>query len=118
MRTAPFAMLLLAGALLAGCTTQNNLHEPPYPPIPAVPHETIPLPPVSEAPLIWQPGHWNWDGHNYLWEAGRWVTREGHGTLWQDGYWVEDHGGWVWKAPHWTGSPAPGTSVPAATSSG
>jgi hypothetical protein len=63
--------------------------------------ETIPKPPVSEQPLVWQPGHWDWTGGSYAWRPGQWVLRAGHGTLWQDGYWAREGGTWVWIPGHW-----------------
>jgi hypothetical protein len=92
----------LAGTL-AGCTApipQSAAN--PYPPAPAVQAEVIPKPPVSEDPLIWQPGHWDWTGGSYVWTPGAWEPREGHGTSWQDGYWSQGPGGqWVWIPAHW-----------------
>jgi hypothetical protein len=73
----------------------------PNPPPPPVRSEVIPKPPVSEDPLIWQPGHWDWEGTGYAWRAGEWVKRAGHGTEWQDGYWVNQSGNWTWVAGHW-----------------
>lgn len=73
----------------------------PYPTPPPVKAEEIPKPPVSEDPLIWQPGHWDWIGNGYDWRPGEWVKRAGHGTQWQDGYWSNSSGTWVWVAPHW-----------------
>ena len=98
------AILLFASlALVAGCaddasvttTTTTVVTKPAYPPVPAMPSETVPLPPVSGVPLTWQPGHWDWTGSVYAWQRGRWVTRGGHGTLWQDGYWTLQGGQWV-----------------------
>jgi hypothetical protein len=68
---------------------------------PPIPVETVPKPPVSEEPLIWQPGHWDWTGSAYVWTQGSWVVRAGHGTQWQDGYWVNQGASWVWVAGHW-----------------
>jgi hypothetical protein len=86
--------------LLAGCATTLPQAQPPNP-APPIPHEDIPLPPVSEEPLIWQPGHWNWTGSGYDWEGGAWMLRGGHGTMWQDGYWALQGGSWRWVPAHW-----------------
>jgi hypothetical protein len=91
-------LILILG--VAGCAVSPLA--PPYPPVPPVRAEAVPLPPVSEKPLIWQPGHWDWTGTTYQWREGRWVGREGHGTLWQDGYWAFQSGSWVWLPAHWT----------------
>ena len=92
------AMLLGAGLALAGCASSG----PPAPaPPPAPLAETIPLPPVSAVPLIWQPGHWDWTGTSYVWSPGQFVTREGHGELWMPGFWDRTPSGWVWSPAHW-----------------
>ncbi len=91
-------MLMLAGCTGSGQTTASAL---PFPPVPAPRAETIPKPPVSGQPLIWQPGHWDWTGSSYAWTSGAWVLRAGHGTSWQDGYWKQVDGKWTWVGPHW-----------------
>ncbi len=71
---------------------------PYYPPIP---------PPRREGPrgrppgprMVWQPGHWRWDGRGYVWLPGRWVrARRGR---WADGRWVRRRGEWVWVPGGW-----------------
>ncbi len=90
---APIFVLLLA---VAGCVPLPEL-----PPIPPVRAERVPAPPPAAETLIWQPGHYDWDGTNYVWVHGRWVTRAGHGPLWQDGFWRRTPAGPVWEAAHW-----------------
>ncbi len=94
------AAMLAAGLVLAGCVAAPPA-APPYPPVPPVRPETLPKPPVSEAPLIWEPGHWDWSGTTYNWQAGAWVPRAGHGTMWQDGYWEKKGDTWSWLPGHW-----------------
>ena len=67
------AALFGAAWILAGCTTIN----PPVP-VPAPMAETMPKPPVSAEPLIWQPGHWDWTGNAYVWIPG--PVRAGRGA--------------------------------------
>ena len=74
---------------------------PSHPPVPAVLAEYVPRPPSSRVPLIWQPGHYDWDGARYLWRTGAWVIRADHGTLWQDGYWQSAAPVSVWVPGHW-----------------
>lgn len=64
------AALLGATWVLAGCVTAN-----PPPPLPAPMTESIPKPPVSAVPLIWQPGHWDWTGSGYGWIPGQYKSR-------------------------------------------
>lgn len=92
----------IAALLLApGCSAPATVAAPPFPPVPPALHETMPLPPVSEQPLVWRPGHWDWNGKSYDWIAGAWVLRDGHSTMWMEGYWKHETGGWVWVAGHW-----------------
>jgi hypothetical protein len=91
------AALIGAAWILAGCTTIN----PPVP-VPAPMAETMPKPPVSAEPLIWQPGHWDWTGSGYAWTPGVFVPSAGHGNLWMPGYWAQaPDGSWAWQPPHW-----------------
>jgi hypothetical protein len=91
------ATLVCAAWILAGCVPQPPTPAPPPAPI----TETIPLPPVSAVPLVWQPGYWDWTGSSYVWTPGLFVTREGHGQLWMPGFWDRTASGWVWRPAHW-----------------
>jgi hypothetical protein len=106
MHTRPIrlAVFLLVLGSAAACTqgAQTPVASAnPNPPPPPVRTEVIPKPPVSEEPLIWQPGHWDWEGTGYAWHEGEWVKRAGHGTEWQDGYWANQNGAWSWVPAHW-----------------
>jgi hypothetical protein len=72
-----------------------------HPPVPTLPAEQVPAPPPSKVTLIWQPGHYDWDGSHYAWVPGEWIERAGHGTLWQDGFWRSGHGEASWVPGHW-----------------
>ena len=98
-----FPVALLGLALLAGCASQPaTTAANPFPPVPPPMQETIPKPPVSAVPLLWQPGHWNWNGSGYAWQPGEYVPAAGHGDLFQRGYWAETPNGWTWQPAHWT----------------
>lgn len=84
-------------ASLLGCAPA---YVPP-PPVPPTPAEQVPRPPASPISLIWRPGHYDWTGTSYVWIAGEWVDRAGHGTLWQDGYWQRTGITSVWVPAHW-----------------
>lgn len=71
------------------------------PQIPEMPVERVPRPPPSTVNLIWQPGHFDWDGGGYRWIPGEWVPTEGHRRLWQDGIWQRAGDTWVWSPAHW-----------------
>ena len=91
------SLIAMAALCLLGCMPASRS----YPPVPAPPAEMVPAPPRSSVPLIWQPGHYDWDGARYIWVPGHWVDRAGHGTLWQDGYWQRAGAGFTWVPPHW-----------------
>ncbi|MBV9655329.1 MAG: YXWGXW repeat-containing protein [Acetobacteraceae bacterium] len=91
--TAVFGTILLA---LTACAASYTA--PAVPPLVA---ERVPAPPPAPVPLIWQPGHYIWDGAQYRWSPGRWVDRAGHGTLWQDGYWQRHGRRYEWVPGHW-----------------
>jgi hypothetical protein len=93
----PARLALICLASLGACAPTV----PAHPPVPPVPAENVPAPPRSRTTLIWQPGHYDWDGRGYNWAPGRWVERAGHGVLWQDGYWRDTPRGPEWVPAHW-----------------
>ena len=90
----PMLCVLLLGACVA-------VYPPSHPPVPPLPAEQVPAPPRSPVALIWQPGHFDWNGTGYVWVTGEWVGRGGHGTLWQDGFWQRSGDGSAWVPAHW-----------------
>ena len=94
---------LLGAGLLAGCANQTEtMATPPYPPVPPPMTETVPKPPVTAEPLMWQPGHWDWTGTGYTWAPGQYIPAAGHGPLWVPGWWSRTPTGWKWEPAHWT----------------
>ena len=89
---------LAASLMLAGCGSTL----PSYPVPPVLPPETIPLPPVSEAPLIWRPGDWAYVNGSYRYEAGRYEPQGHHGTLWTRGHWMGASGHYTWVSGTWS----------------
>jgi hypothetical protein len=70
--------------------------------VPPLQAETMGKPPVTTAPLIWQPGHWDWTGGGYAWVPGDFVPSAGHGVMWMPGYWAPTpDGSWGWQPAHW-----------------
>ena len=98
MRHFPTLAVLLAPA----CWPDAGPRPIPYPPVPALIQETAPKPPVTQEALMWQPGHWDWNGSGYVWARGQYVPAAGHGNLWVPGWWSRTDAGWVWQPPHWT----------------
>lgn len=104
MRLRLFALIFSVSICmaLAGCATGPKgpmAGSCPVAPAPRV--EVTPKPPVSEDPLVWQPGHWDWNGGGYTWRAGAWVARAANGTTWLDGYWTVANGQCIWVPAHW-----------------
>ncbi|HUB49933.1 MAG TPA: YXWGXW repeat-containing protein [Acetobacteraceae bacterium] len=98
-----FVAAMFGVALLAGCSGQSNTASAlPFPPVPPPMQEAIPKPPVTGEQLLWQPGHWNWNGNGYVWQPGEYVPAAGHGNLFQTGYWEQTATGWRWVPAHWT----------------
>jgi hypothetical protein len=102
MRTFTKPAVFLALSLVAGCTQPAPHSENPYPPVPPPVAEAIPKPPVTGEALMWQPGHWDWNGSGYVWARGQYVPARGHGNLWVPGWWSRSSAGWNWQPPHWT----------------
>jgi hypothetical protein len=89
---------VLAGlALLAGCVPPP----PPFPTPPPLPAEVLPLPPVSETPLVWQPGDWTYLDGSYRYNAGLYVQAAGHSRNWEFAHWAPGPAGPVWVPGHW-----------------
>ena len=101
MRHLPALAAVVAISLLAGCG-QKTAEGTPYQPVPPLIQEAQPKPPVTAEPLMWQPGHWDWNGSGYVWAKGQYVPAAGHGNLWVPGWWSRTDAGWVWQPPHWT----------------
>lgn len=88
-------------SLLTGCAAPTTAAGNPFPPPPPPRMEAVPKPPVSGEQLLWQPGHWDWNGNGYSWQSGEYVPAAGHGNLFQPGYWSQTPSGWVWVKAHW-----------------
>lgn len=97
-----FSSAVLALILTASCSRPDSGSRNPYPPLPPALSETIPKPPVTSTPLMWQPGHWDWNGSGYAWAPGLYVPAAGHGNLWMPGWWAKGASGWTWQPAHWT----------------
>jgi hypothetical protein len=66
---------------------------------PPLREEVVPPPPNEQ--VVWEPGHWRWDGHDWQWLPGHYETRPYAEAVWIPGHWAERNGGWVWVAGHW-----------------
>ncbi|MBN8872562.1 MAG: YXWGXW repeat-containing protein [Rhodospirillales bacterium] len=74
---------------------------PPYAPVPPPRYEAVPPPPPG--PMVWEPGHWHWNGATYVWVPGHYVHRHPHYRTWVEGRWVwaPGQGRWIWQPAHW-----------------
>jgi len=70
----------------------------PYPPPPPLQAEVVPPAPVGR---YWEPGHWQWNGAQYVWVPGRYIVRAAGVTHWEHGHWENRGGAWVWVPGHW-----------------
>lgn len=61
--------------------------EPPPPPPPQP--EVVPASPGPE--YVWARGYHRWDGHRYVWVAGRYNRRPRPDARWEEPHW-EAHG--------------------------
>ncbi len=70
---------------------------------PPVRYEVVPPPPAGRVEVVtWDPGHWHWNGHEYVWVPGHYVERPRREAVWEPGHWAErPNGAWVWVEGHW-----------------
>jgi len=90
-----------ATAFLIGIGSAAAQPPPPgYAPIPPPRHEFVPPPPPG-ARVVWEPGHWHWDGVRYFWIDGHYI--EARRGRYAEGRWVwaPVEGRWVWRPAHW-----------------
>ena len=95
MKIATAAMF--AALMLNACSAQM----PVFPTPPPLPAETMPLPPVSDTPLVWQPGDWTYLDGSYHYDPGTYVPQAGHGANWAFGHWTGSNGNYAWIAGQW-----------------
>ena len=77
--------LLLSTILLTGLTGAA-LAQPAYPPIPELRPEVIPPPPGAR--VLWEPGHWHWNGVQYVWLGGHYIQRRPNYVHYVPGHWA------------------------------
>lgn len=92
----PALAMVLAAGLAASAIAQ-----PPYPPIPPPRYERVPPRPGPHS--AWVPGHWNWNGTQYVWVEGHYVRRWRQRGHWAPGHWAwaPRAGRWVWRQGRW-----------------
>jgi hypothetical protein len=102
----PRALALIAALAfvvpLAACVERVETREvvvsrPPPAPV----AEVVPAAPGPAEVWLWQPGHWRWDGREYVWQPGRYVERPHRAAQWVPPHWQERGPNWVFVAGHW-----------------
>ena len=99
MRTM-FGSSLAAFVVVAGLAWPAQAQPmPPYQPVPQLREEVVPPPPGPR--MMWEPGHWHWNGGGYVWTPGHYIRAWRHAHF-VPGHWAERRGAWVWIPSHWS----------------
>ena len=108
-----FLMSLVVGFVLpaAGCVVAAPVPvrqpsavvvaQPPPPPPRAAEYVPPPPPAAPGVVYVWQPGHWRWNGHEYVWHEGQYAERPAHVERWIAPHWDERGGQWIFVEGHW-----------------
>jgi hypothetical protein len=59
------------------------------------------IPPAPSTDVVWQPGHWTWNGAQYAWVSGAYIARPRPQVAWVPGHWDQDPAGWTWVDGYW-----------------
>jgi hypothetical protein len=80
-------------------TTTVVVAQPPPPP-PPPPYETVPFQPSPDA--YWVPGHYNWDGNQYIFVGGYWTIPPHRYHQYVESHWVyRGDGRYVYVRGYW-----------------
>jgi hypothetical protein len=80
-------------------------------PSPPPPPQTEVPPPAPAPTYVWEPGHWSWNGVQYVWQPGKYVERPTVSATFVAGHWEQRSNGWVWVEGRWD-YPGVGSSTP------
>lgn len=94
---------LAAGVLATGVAhpalAQRDGGEPlPYRPIPERRFEAVP---AARRGYAWEPGHWHWNGREYIWFSGHYIPARARYHEYVHGEWGQRGPRWVWVPAHW-----------------
>jgi len=102
-----WAIAVLGGALLAGCsspsprpvvvTPTGEIYVRENPPSPRT--EDIGMAPSSAD--VWVQGYWSYHDARWVWIPGHWQTPPQQGENWVAGHWDHSVRGWVFTPGHW-----------------
>jgi YXWGXW repeat-containing protein len=91
--------LVMLNSLVFAVYSGANEYAAPYPP---------PPPPAIEAPTVapapgdaWIPGHWEWNGRQYVWAEGQWVGPPNTDSVWVPRHQEWNGHEWITVPGHW-----------------
>jgi hypothetical protein len=88
--------LIFAAALTFNATAQEVVVQT------APPHAIVEKRGTAPGPgYVWIPGYHRWDGHAYVWTAGKWDQPPHPHQVWVAHKWVHRKDGWVLVEGHW-----------------
>lgn len=93
-----FLTTVLSGLAAATFASAQPYGPPPYRPIPPLRDEPKPNPRGNR---LWEPGHWHWNGRDYIWIKGHEIRRRERYHRFVPGEWVRRAGRYVWVGGHW-----------------
>jgi hypothetical protein len=88
------------GVAVSGCV-ERVVERPVTAAPPPARVEVVPAPPGPQEVWVWQPGHWRWNGREYVWTPGRYVEKPVRTAQWVPPEWVPRGNGWVFVEGHW-----------------
>jgi surface antigen len=109
-RNGPAGALIgaIAGAIIGGTIGNSVDHQngtiygqpvAAVPAYPAPPPEVVVAQPTPDS--VWVPGHWEWNGAQYVWIQGYWAVPPPGFSVYVQGVWVERGGGYYYRRPYW-----------------
>ena len=92
------AMAVMVFALGIG----SAVAQPPPPAAPPPPRYEV-VPPRPGPRVVWESGHWHWNGLRYIWIRGRYVERRPGWGPYVPGHWrwAPRWHRWEWVPAHW-----------------
>jgi len=80
-------------------TTTTVVTAPTAPP----PARVEVIPPSPGPQMVWESGHWSFNGATWDWIPGHYEAAPQPTTQWIPGHWTQQPGGsWIWIAGYWT----------------
>ena len=88
------------GTTMTTTTTYNSVVSAPAAPPPA---RVEVIPPSPGPQMVWESGHWSFNGATWDWIPGHYEAAPQPTAEWIPGHWTQQPGGsWIWIAGHWT----------------